>query len=407
MKRFLLSCVIATMSLSGMTQNGDWTDEMKRLNKAHNEYRERKDWKRLVQTADMMEHLFMSQSDSARKAYYGRTELRPSVYYNAACYNTLAGNKQRGIKEFTRFVDAVVGKEEQNISHIDTDTDLDAIRNKKRFQEELARLKSWCDYPAKLKSAPSYKQGNLPKDFAFRYANPNDADLVRLRRHFNLDSVAGAGDEISKIKNLLHWVHEIVPHDGGSPWPDERNTIAMVELCRKENRGINCRMMAQMLAECYLAMGFKARYVTCLPKDLLSDCHVITAVYSCTLDKWLYVDPTFDAYVMDEAGNMLSIAEVREGIRKGQSLQINDYANWNHRSKQTVEHYLYYYMAKNLYYLSCIEESRFNAETWMEGRTYRYMVLVPEGDEEGEIKAVGSSLRVTDDAWFWQSPYAE
>lgn len=43
--------------------------------------------------------------------------------------------------------------------------------------------------------------------------NPNDSNLVQLRKHFNLDSIAGSGDEISKIKNLLYWVHNIVPHD--------------------------------------------------------------------------------------------------------------------------------------------------------------------------------------------------
>ena len=67
--------------------------------------------------------------------------------------------------------------------------------------------------------------------------NPNDSNLVQLRKHFNLDSIAGkSGDEISKIKNLLYWIYNIVPHDGNSRNPEERNTIAMVELCKKENR---------------------------------------------------------------------------------------------------------------------------------------------------------------------------
>ena len=99
-------------------------------------------------------------------------------------------------------------------------------------------------------------------------------------------------------------------------------------------------MVAQMLTEVYLAMGFKARFVTCLPKDYVSDCHVITTVYSNTLNKWLWVDPTFDAYVMDENGTMLSIAEVRERLREDKPLQLNDYANWNHKSKQTKEYYI-------------------------------------------------------------------
>ena len=117
-------------------------------------------------------------------------------------------------------------------------------------------------------------------------------------------------------------------------------------------------MMAQMLTEVYLAMGFKARFVTCLPRYLIGDCHVITTVYSRTLNKWIWVDPTYDAYITDENGTMLSISEVRSRLRNDQELYLNDYANWNHQSKQTKEYYLYYYMAKNLYYLECMEESR-------------------------------------------------
>lgn len=58
--------------------------------------------------------------------------------------------------------------------------------------------------------------------------------------------------------------------------------------------------MAQMLNECYLAMGFKSRFITCMPKVMINDCHVINAVYSNTLNKWLWMDPTFNAYVTDE-----------------------------------------------------------------------------------------------------------
>ncbi len=41
------------------------------------------------------------------------------------------------------------------------------------------------------------------------------------------------------------------------------------------------------------------------------------------------------------------------------------------------ESYIDSYMAKNLYYLSSMEESRYNSETYENGRTYRYFVLMP------------------------------
>ena len=69
----------------------------------------------------------------------------------------------------------------------------------------------------------------------------------------------------------MHWVHNAVRHDGSSRNPTSRNAIDLIEVCRKENRGINCRMMAQVLNECYLAMGFKSRFVTCMPRKMVND----------------------------------------------------------------------------------------------------------------------------------------
>lgn len=142
--------------------------------------------------------------------------------------------------------------------------------------------------------------------------------------------------------------------------------------------------------------------------NYVSDCHVITVVYSNTLNKWVWVDPTFDLFVMDENGTMLSIAEVRERIRNDKPLQINDYANWNHRSSQTKEYYIDHYMAKNLYYLMCMEHSRFNAETVIEGQTYRYIALMPYDKINSESSSINwSYTRLCDEQLFWQSPYEE
>lgn len=331
--------------------------------------------------------------------------MLPNSYYNLACYAARVGKRSKALDIFERFADCVVGKGEVDYPWIQKDPDLESIRGHKRFVAASARLKAWGDYPSILCEAAAYAPcatDSLPQ---FCYAAPNDRNLVRVREYFNLDSIAGSGNELSKIRNLLQWVHTVVRHDGGSYNPTERNAIAMVELCRKEARGINCRMMAQMLNECYLAMGFKSRFVTCLPRDFVSDCHVINVVYSVTLGKWLWVDPTFNAYVTDENGTMLSIAEVRERIRDGRSYFLNAEANWNGQNKQTKEEYLDRYMAKNLYYLVCQDKSMFNAETFYEGRPKLFFIaLAPQGatPARGQCHYV-----VTDDAWFWRSPYAE
>ena len=59
--------------------------------------------------------------------------------------------------------------------------------------------------------------------------------------------------------------------------------------------------MATILKDAYQAMGYPARTVTCMPKDTADfDCHVITVVWSKQQQKWIWMDPTFNAYVSDE-----------------------------------------------------------------------------------------------------------
>ena len=48
----------------------------------------------------------------------------------------------------------------------------------------------------------------------FTYQDKENPNLVALRNGFKLDSVAGKGNEVSKIINLLHWIHNLIPHDG-------------------------------------------------------------------------------------------------------------------------------------------------------------------------------------------------
>jgi hypothetical protein len=127
-------------------------------------------------------------------------------------------------------------------------------------------------------------------------------------------------------------------------------------------------------------MGIKSRIVTCYPKDILkidNDCHVINSVYSESLKKWLWIDPTFNAYVMNEKGEMLSIEEVRERLITDKTLILNPDANWNNQNPQTKENYLYNYMAKNLYMLECPATSEYDMETHREGKTISYIKLLP------------------------------
>ncbi len=254
-----------------------------------------------------------------------------------------------------------------------------------------------------LKESAPYAPYEGAEDLRVSYASPTDSMLTRSRDYFNLDSIAGAGDDVSRIKKLLYWVHDLVRHDGSSSWPDcEFNLVDLYETCRDGERGLNCRFMAMMLAEALLAEGIPARYLTCQSKDYAndSDCHVITVAWAESLGKWVWVDPTFAAYVTDENGLMLHPGEVRYRLQHDLPLVLNEDANWNHQSRQTKENYLENYMAKNLY----IIDTNLLQQSAPEGSRSPHPVgkvcsLVPAGFNYNNAHYV-----ISDEELFWAAP---
>lgn len=229
-----------------------------------------------------------------------------------------------------------------------------------------------------LKNAAAWNKNDARKIPEFTYLDSSDVHLKALRSGFKLDSIAGEGNEVSRILELLHWIHRLIPHDGQHDNPEVRNAMSMIRQCKEEHRGLNCRGLGTVLNECYLSLGFKSRFLTCLPKDSMdTECHVINMVYSNDLKKWIWVDPTHDSYVLNEKGVLVGPAEVRERLIDGRPLILNPDANWNHRLSTVSENYLYDYMAKNLYRFSCPLNSTYDTETTAPGKSITYIELVP------------------------------
>lgn len=252
-----------------------------------------------------------------------------------------------------------------------------------------------------LKEAPAYAPDSVI-NLEFSYAQPSDRLLTLSRNRFNLDSIAGNGDDIRRIKNLLYWVHNNITHDGNNGLaPGERNLRNTYDSARRDSCGYNCRALAICLTEALLAEGIPARYITCLPKawDTDNDCHVICVAWSESLGKWIWVDPTFAAYVTDENGLLLHPGEVRYRLQHDLPLILNKDANWNNRFIETKEQYLNYYMAKNLYILQANTINQAEPEGKSTHHQGKHVALVPQG-----VKYPNTDLSVTDEEWFWQAP---
>jgi len=340
------------------------------------------------------------------------TRYLTGAYYNFCCTYAIMGNKEMALTYFRKAIDAGY----VDYAHLKADSDLDNIRNEKAFKDLSESMRPVGDFLFILQRAGTYNVADNRQLPAFAYQSADNPNLTALRHSFNLDSIAGEGSDVFKIINLLHWIHRLIPHDGNHENPVVRNAMSLIAECKRDNRGLNCRGLATVLNECYLALGLKSRIVTCRPKDSLNidrDCHVIDLVYSGSLKKWLWIDPTNDAYVMDEKGELLSIEEVRERIIADKPLLLNPDANWN-RKAITKEYYLNYYMAKNLYMLECPARSEYNMETREQGKRLSYIKLLPleyfaQTPDKTEARDDSADITVTtyrtnNPALFWTAP---
>ena len=325
-----------------------------------------------------------------------KEEMTADVYYNLACCYALTAQKKLALETLEKSI-RVGYKDYRNMLN---DSDFESIREDKKFKSLLEEIKQYDRLVILQKSSAYIKDDNdtLPQ---FIYQDSGNYRLKNVRNFFNLDSVAGDGDEISKILNILHFVHSAIRHDGGNFALCEFDAIDIYNYHKSTGKGVNCRHLAITLNEMYLSMGIPSRYVTCMPYNTRDpDCHVINSVWSSQYQKWIWIDPTFEAYVKDENGNFLSISEVRNRLIEGRPLFLNEDANWNYENKQTKEYYLENYMAKNLYWFDCVTNYCFNPESRYRNVENKHVVLTPSTYENSSDWAV-----ITHDAdYFWQTP---
>lgn len=402
--RYTIAIIALFLSVLSYAQNGkmafgNYADMMDSIMVA--DYKA-KDAASFVKHLAEFEAVYRKQDATTRKNYKGNLE---GDYYNLACTYALAGDKKNAIA-------SLVKSEYSEYDHMLEDSDMDPLRNEPGFKQYLQKIKDKkSDKLITLQQDAGYNQNEkreLPK---FTYQSPDDPNLKELRKAYDLDSIAGNASEIIRIINLMHWVHNSIKHNGSGGLPNKRTATNIFTTCAgPDKKGCNCRGLAITLNEVYLAAGFKSRFITCLPKDTAdNDCHVITMVYSNTLGKWLWMDPTFDAYVMNENGDLLGPGEVRERLVSNKPLVLNPEANWNHKNSTTKRYYLGYYMAKNLYRIECAVHSEYNSDTYAEGKVRDYVQLkpvcyMPQKTIDKNSSATYIVYMTNDPARFWAKP---
>ncbi len=231
--------------------------------------------------------------------------------------------------------------------------------------------------------------------FEVRTADP-EADSMRAA--FPIDSIAGKGGDLSRMRNLLRWVHGRARWDGSKDNPTASSLARTMEACIRDGATMNCGGLAATYAAACRAARLPARQIVCLPFDPADpDCHSVVVVYSDSLRRWIYMDPTFEASWTDRAGRLLGLEDARALLAAGDTVLVDAGANVNGERRDPTDHLAY--MSKNL----------FRFKTWLDERTAIF--LSPAGFDSVRTVAAqkwidrNRRVLVTDDpAVFWAPP---
>lgn len=338
------------------------------------------------------------QQDEVTKANFQKGSIEMLM---ATCYFNLAEETAKGLKADSTliYIEKALNYGFIDFNSIKTNTAFEFLSHDQKFNMLIESIKEKGDYLLILKKSGNYFKSEIemPK---FEYQGLSNINLVKVKEYFNLVSIAGTGDEISMILNLLNWTHGLIRHDGTKSCY-ATNAIDIYRFAIENNSGVNCRTLAVFLNECYLALGIKSRFVTCNPQNYDDlDVHVINHVFSKQLGKWLWIDPTYNLYVTDEKGILLSIFEVREKIINDKEIKINRNASWNNEKSITKEEYIDNYMIKNLYWFQSSSVFGYNTESPDNLKKNARISLYPTGFNR-EVDQ-NTEVITYDDIYFWE-----
>jgi len=239
MMKYLTTCCLCLIVLITNAQQKELTDfnnyTIKVSNDAHNAYK----LKNYTTAASIMGEWLTHYEQLSQGTKVDAHNALQGVYYNLACYTALAGKKEDAVTYFGKAIKEGFG----DYTNAAADSDLLSLNTDKRFKADLHKIREKNDYGYILKQSGTYNHKTIEAP-VFTYQDANTPELTALRKQFNLDSVSGNGDDITKLKRLLYWAHNSVKHDGNLGNPKSKNAVDLIAVCKKENRGVNCRMMA-------------------------------------------------------------------------------------------------------------------------------------------------------------------
>ena len=154
-----------------------------------------------------------------------------------------------------------------------------------------------------------------------------DPFLVQTIRDIYPDFPSDKSEEFKYLVDIRKWVNKqlYIPDVAQLEQYDQLNwnTLSVLKKMSHTPFACDCGTYSMVLTEILLSLGYKAKWVQCLPMDLrFEDCHTVVQVFVGSLNKWIILDPAFNCCYFDGRGTVLNLAELRTLIQMRARIMI-------------------------------------------------------------------------------------
>ena len=254
-----------------------------------------------------------------------------------------------------------------------------------------------CDSPfvKALQAYPNFTTNRC----GLRLSFINDIDIKHVAEKFNIHELLNTSNDFARVLAIMDWVNRQTTHDGWGSVPDGKHNLAD-SLDYAQGHPVCCFDQSVMMAELCLGCGYPARFIRCKPMDERDrDCHVVVHVLIPSLNKWVLMDPTFNAYYIDEKDRPMSIPELRDAVRNGKRVSVSAGARYNQKTAGDIEQFRkdrLNYMAKNVFWFDSLDVSCSGSfDKYLNGdSSVKHIFLCPEGFDARKFMLNNHAFRI-------------
>ena len=190
-----------------------------------------------------------------------------------------------------------------------------SLRSDPRFPALLAQAKAATWHPELL----AFDAAPATDPVRMKRPATNSETLRTLRETYKLDAiVAGAADDLDRIRRMCRWVHGRTSHQG---WDGDlpSDALGLLQVAEKGGQW-RCVEYGIVLAGCLYAVGSPARHVGGQARDVetiaVGAGHVFAEAWIADRQRWMFVDAQMDIVGLDSDGTPMNSVEFRNSLSR-------------------------------------------------------------------------------------------